>query len=69
MSDVVSSEGLDIIFPPGPDTHNVWLDKPVEGRITPRRFMTSPRWGPDLGQHVSDGRITFVQVRGRRKRS
>ena len=60
MSDVVSSEGLDIIFRQA-RTHNVWLDKPVEDALLAQVYDLA-KMGP-TSANMCPMRITFVKSR------
>ena len=60
MSDVVSSEGLDLIFRQA-RTHNVWLDKPVEDALLAQVYDLA-KMGP-TSANMCPMRITFVKSR------
>ena len=60
MSDVVSSEGLDLIFRRA-RTHNVWLDKPVEDALLVQVYDLA-KMGP-TSANMCPMRITFVKSR------
>ena len=60
MSDVVSSEGLDIIFRRA-RTHNVWLDKPVEDALLAQVYDLA-KMGP-TSANMCPMRIIFVKSR------
>ena len=60
MSDVVSSEGLDIIFRQA-RTHNVWLDKPVEDALLAQVYDLA-KMGP-TSANMCPMRIIFVKSR------
>jgi 3-hydroxypropanoate dehydrogenase len=65
MSDVVSSEGLDLIFRKA-RTHNVWLDKPVEDALL-RQVYDLARMGP-TSANMCPMRIVFVRSREAKER-
>ena len=60
MSDVMSSEGLDLIFRRA-RTHNVWLDKPVEDALLAQVYDLA-KMGP-TSANMCPMRITFVKSR------
>jgi 3-hydroxypropanoate dehydrogenase len=60
MSDVVSSEGLDLIFRRA-RTHNVWLDKPVEDALLAQVYDLA-KMGP-TSANMCPMRILFVKSR------
>ncbi len=60
MSDVVSSEGLDLIFRRA-RTHNVWLDKPVDDALLVQVYDLA-KMGP-TSANMCPMRITFVKSR------
>ena len=60
MSDVVSSEGLDLIFRRA-RTHNVWLDKPVEDALLTQVYDIA-KMGP-TSANMCPMRIIFVKSR------
>src|SRR5437667_9705635 len=60
MSDVVSSEDLDLIFR-NARTHNVWLDKPVEDALL-KQVYDLAKMGPNSA-NMCPMRIVFVKSR------
>src|SRR4029077_9145737 len=60
MSEVVSSEGLDLIFRRA-RTHNVWLDKPVEDALLAQVYDLA-KMGP-TSANMCPMRIIFVKSR------
>ncbi len=58
MSDVLSSEDLDLIFRAG-RTHNVWLDKPVEDALLEQVYDLA-KMGP-TSANMCPMRIVFVK--------
>ena len=60
MSDVMSSEGLDLIFRRA-RTHNVWLDKPVEDALLAQVYDLA-KMGP-TSANMCPMRIIFVKSR------
>jgi 3-hydroxypropanoate dehydrogenase len=58
MSNVLSSEGLDLLFRKA-RTHNVWLDKPVEDALL-RQVYDLARMGP-TSANMCPMRIVFVK--------
>jgi 3-hydroxypropanoate dehydrogenase len=65
MSNVLSSEGLDLIFRKA-RTHNVWLDKPVDDALL-KQVYDLARMGP-TSANMSPMRIVFVKSREAKER-
>jgi 3-hydroxypropanoate dehydrogenase len=65
MSDVLSSEGLDLIFRLA-RTHSVWLDKPVEDALL-RQVYDLAKMGP-TSANMCPMRIIFVKSREAKER-
>jgi 3-hydroxypropanoate dehydrogenase len=65
MSDVVSSDDLDIIFRKA-RTHNVWLDKPVEDALL-KQVYDLAKMGP-TSANMCPLRIVFVKSREAKER-
>ena len=65
MSDVVSSECLDVIYR-NARTHNVWLDQPVEDSLL-RQVYDLAKLGP-TSANMSPMRIVFVKSREAKER-
>src|SRR5262245_14727276 len=65
MSNVMSNEGLDLIFRHA-RTHNAWLDKPVEDALL-RQVYDLAKMGP-TSANMSPMRIVFVKSREAKER-
>jgi 3-hydroxypropanoate dehydrogenase len=65
MSDLLNSEGLDLIFR-NARTHNVWLDRPVEDALL-KQVYDLARMGP-TSANMCPMRIIFVKSREAKER-
>lgn len=65
MSDILSSEGLDLIYRKA-RTHNVWLDKPVEDALLAQVYDLA-KMGP-TSANMCPMRIIFVKSREAKER-
>ena len=65
MSDIMSKDGLDLIFN-NARTHNAWLDKPVDDTLL-KQVYDLAKWGP-TSANTSPLRIVFVKSREAKER-